>query len=457
MDNNPNFENNNYGTNNYGTTYNNQYNPPYGAPQNNPYGNDAYNQGNSGYYNSPQYDNYQATGNPGEYNYYQNLYKMFGGYNPIVDKEVAELSRLGMRAGALLIGIFGMQLVFSLLISVLPIADLYSSDITFSMAVGIIAQIIYMLVPCVAVFLTSRAEERKRMNVFNAPKSSKLYVLGVFAGLGLCLIGNSATTMFAAFLDIFGVTFFSGSEDMEIPTSLFSIVVYILNVALVPALFEEFAFRGVVMQPLRKYGDWFAILASAFCFALVHANMVQIPFAFIAGVSLGYFCIKTKSIWTSITIHFLNNFISIIFSVYYEKYPDASILMYYIPILALIIIGIVAMLVFRSNCAIKTKKDATAMNKHKKLKKAAFVSVPTLVIAIGFVSVTSLSLTSVTNGFGMLLLLVGLFVVLFTLFKWIHAIKADKTIKRRGIYTASLVLTIIASVFLPIITLFTMA
>lgn len=447
--------NNNSETGNYSTIYNSQYDSSYGSHQNNQYGS---NSGQSYYngYNSPQ-NNLNGTGISGEYSYYQNLYKMFGGYNPIVDKEIAELSRYGLRAGALLLGIFGMQLVSTLLISILPISDLYYSDITFSMSVGIMAQILYMLIPTVALFLTGRTEEKKCTNIFNSPKTARLYVLGVFAGLGLCLIGNSLTTFLSVSLNLFGVNFYSGSEDMEVPTSLFSIIVYIINIAVMPALLEEFAFRGVIMQPLRKYGDWFAILASAFCFALVHANMVQIPFAFIAGVSLGYFCIKTKSIWTSITVHCLNNLISVIFSVYYEKYPNASIWLYYIPVVTLIIIGIAAMLVFRADCGIRTKKDATVMHKHKRLKRAAFFTGPTMIIAISFIIVTTLSLTKVTNVFGILILLAGLAAVLFTLFRWIYIIRTDKTIKRRGMYVASLVLTIIASVFLPIVSLFTLA
>lgn len=70
--------------------------------------------------------------------------------------------------------------------------------------------------------------------------------------------------------------------------------------------------RGVVMQPLRKYGDWFAILTSAFVFALMHGNLVQAPFAFIAGIGLGYAVIASGSLWTGILIHLLNNSISVI-------------------------------------------------------------------------------------------------------------------------------------------------
>lgn len=440
MDNNSNYYNNNTGNGSYGTQYNNQYSSPNGQ----------------GYYYPPIYSHTPQENNPGGYSYYQNLYNMFGGYNPIVDKEAVQLSRYGLITGALILCVFALQFIVGLVISSETIAELCNDNVNFSMAVSALAQIFYTFIPFFAFYLFSGSEYKNKMNIFNIPKSGMLYVLGVFAGLALCLAGNSATTLFSVTLEVFGVTFFSGSEDMAIPTSFVGVLIYIFSTAVMPALFEEFAFRGVVMQPLRKYGDWFAILMSAFCFAIVHANMVQIPFAFIAGVSLGYFCIKTKSIWTSVTIHFLNNLISVLFSVYFEKYPDASILIYYVATSALVLIGVVAMIVFRKNCTVKTKKDPTAMNKHKRLKKAAFVTTPTLIIAINSVVITTLGLTQTKNMLGLLLVLAGLFFIMLNLFRWVNVIRTEKMIKYQKMYTASKVLLIIASIVFPIASLFTL-
>ena len=47
-------------------------------------------------------------------------------------------------------------------------------------------------------------------------------------------------------------------------------------------------------------------------FALMHGNMVQLPFAFIAGFALAYVVIATDSIWYTIFIHMSNNSISVI-------------------------------------------------------------------------------------------------------------------------------------------------
>lgn len=478
MDNNPNYYNGNQpqGYDNsqgyytqFNTPYNNQYYNQYNQyngqykQYNDQYGRiysygtyDASSYYNNGYNTYNGYNQQTYAANSGVYSYYQNLYNLFGGHNPVVDKEFEELSRRGLMTGALMLGIFMMQIVASFFLAMFSGAD-YVTDAPFSMGMGVITQIIYMLVPALVVFFMSKSEDRDKMLVFNKPKSWMLYILGVFAGLGLCLIGNAATSFFSVFLSFFGVTFLSGSEGMAIPTSAIGILIFVVNTAVMPALLEEFAFRGVVMQPLRKYGDWFAILASSFCFAIVHANMVQIPFAFVAGVSLGYFCIKTKSIWTSVTIHFLNNLLSVIFSVYFEKYPSASVVIYYVVTAALILLGVAAMIVFRMNCSIRTKKDTTVMNKHKTLKKGAFAATPTITIALFFATFTSVGLTQLTSVLGLLVMYAGLFFPVFFLLKWIRKIKTEKSIKPRKMYTASMILTICSCVFLAFIILITLS
>ena len=83
--------------------------------------------------------------------------------------------------------------------------------------------------------------------------------------------------------------------------------------------------RGIVMQPLRRYGDGFAIICSSLVFGFMHCNLVQIPFALIAGIVIGYAVIITESIWTGVLIHFLTNGFSVAVNIVYEIYGEESI------------------------------------------------------------------------------------------------------------------------------------
>ncbi len=395
----------------------------------------------------------EYAGKPGEHNYYQNLYNMFGGYNPLVDKHFRSLRSFGLRTGWVLLAAFLMQNVCGLLIAYTPISELFYEDAFYFHGVGAIAQVFYTFMPFFVFFVLSKPEERKRMKIFELPKSKELYVLAVFAGLMFCVLGDTATSFASVLLSAFGIEFNSGIEDLITTSSVPAMLMSVINVAVMPAFLEEFAFRSVLLQPLRKYGDWFAIIATSFAFAILHGNMVQIPFAFIAGIALSYFCIKTKSIWTSVTIHFLNNFMSLVFSIYFVKNPDAGMFPYYLLNAAIIFVGAIAMVIFKLNCNIKVKKDATGMDKYKTLKKAAYICTPTMVITIFYAISESLNLTNISSGLGLTALLAACIAIICILIKWINTVRRDNRIKPGKMYTVSLIFTVLMGV-VSILTVF---
>ena len=68
------------------------------------------------------------------------------------------------------------------------------------------------------------------------------------------------------------------------------------------------------MQSLRRFGDGFALLASSILFGLCHGNLVQAPMAFVTGLAIGYFVLRTGSLYTGILIHFVNNGLAVVLS-----------------------------------------------------------------------------------------------------------------------------------------------
>ena len=64
------------------------------------------------------------------------------------------------------------------------------------------------------------------------------------------------------------------------------------------------------MQGLRCFGDGVALLVSAIFFALAHFNAMQAANAFLMGLIIGYFVLRTGSLWTGIILHFIINLLS---------------------------------------------------------------------------------------------------------------------------------------------------
>lgn len=96
-----------------------------------------------------------------------------------------------------------------------------------------------------------------------------------------------------------------------IPMTLPGMLLYFLHLAILPALLEEWLFRGIMMGRLiPTIGKWPAVFLSAFVFGLMHLNPAQSIFAFGFGIFAGYAYLRTGSIWFAALIHMLNNAVS---------------------------------------------------------------------------------------------------------------------------------------------------
>jgi membrane protease YdiL (CAAX protease family) len=78
--------------------------------------------------------------------------------------------------------------------------------------------------------------------------------------------------------------------------------------ALTPAICEEFLFRGVLFHVLRRrFGVWVSTLSVSILFALFHFNPYQLSITFLLGCVLAWLVVRTKSLFSSMIFHLLNN------------------------------------------------------------------------------------------------------------------------------------------------------
>jgi membrane protease YdiL (CAAX protease family) len=94
----------------------------------------------------------------------------------------------------------------------------------------------------------------------------------------------------------------------------------IMLVAILPAIFEELAYRGIILESLFKISEERqAIFISAFLFAIIHMSFISffwlVPFA----IWLGNIRLKEKTIWYGVLIHFCFNITACFFEFYELK------------------------------------------------------------------------------------------------------------------------------------------
>ncbi|MBQ2774922.1 MAG: CPBP family intramembrane metalloprotease [Clostridia bacterium] len=326
---------------------------------------------------------------------------MYNNINPMQNSAVTyenkrlekkELRKLGTLAGAALMLFIAFQLLSVLFLVITGLKDEYYYDRNITYSIGTLISIFSIFVPFFLIWICLKDKKRACLN-FGKPYDSKLMLYAVPIGMMICMIGNFVTNYISLFFEnAFGIVF--ESPDLQTPTSPLGMMAFFLQVAFVPALVEEFAIRGVVMMPLRKYGNAFAIVVSALIFGLMHGNIIQATFAFIVGLGLGYLAITTGSMWTGVIIHFFNNLFSCVITLLYDYTSETQVnIVYYICVIVFFASGIVctALFIQRANkkqIPIRFKKPAV-LNKPAARFGAYIINIPMIIAIIYLIYSTS--------------------------------------------------------------------
>lgn len=116
--------------------------------------------------------------------------------------------------------------------------------------------------------------------------------------------------------------------DLSVEVEQNSFWLNLLFIAVIPALSEEFAFRGVIFHTLKEHGKWFAVVCSALFFGMMHLNFNQFSYTFVIGMVMALAVLATGSLWGSVLVHFTLNANSVMMmkalQVIAQKFSDAS-------------------------------------------------------------------------------------------------------------------------------------
>ena len=96
--------------------------------------------------------------------------------------------------------------------------------------------------------------------------------------------------------------------------------VNLLMIAIIPAIGEEFIFRGIIQ---KQFAEWtrnrhVAVLITAILFSAMHLQFFSFLPRVWLGIILGYMLVYSGNIWFPVLAHFVNNAAALIFYHYYE-------------------------------------------------------------------------------------------------------------------------------------------
>lgn len=147
-------------------------------------------------------------------------------------------------------------------------------------------------------------------------------VMGAMAGMVVCIAANYAASWVAYLFSQAGL--YPPETPDYLEKTVPSLLMNVLVMAVLPAVFEEMVYRGYVLRTLRSFGDTTAVVASSLLFALMHGNILQIPFALLVGLACGVLAVRTGRVWPSMLLHFLNNFMSVLLQYANFYIPDTA-------------------------------------------------------------------------------------------------------------------------------------
>jgi len=250
------------------------------------------------------------------------------------------------------------------------------TDPAFSQFLQVVLSTAMFTLPFILLFKPNGLSVSKLVR-FKRPQKNDIlpfFLLGVsfcaFANITVSVMGNIFASLGIDYQVDFG----------ERPQGVLGFMLTFIATAIVPALVEEFACRGLILGALRKYGDAFAIVCSSILFGLMHGNFQQIPFAFLVGLILGYITIKTNTIWIAVAVHCFNNAFSVVFD-YLTKglgQIEQSVI-FTIYLMICLLLGIIGIYLLKNRKDAYTFKKAKISSEQKQIYKWFFAS-PTIII-----------------------------------------------------------------------------
>ena len=216
-----------------------------------------------------------------------------------------------MRLGLMMVMVFVSRGICTVLMSLLaPRMEGLGATPAYIIQTVMSLVFLYLIPMAFAVWIMKEPTRETRGRIYSKPQYFGR-ALGMFpAFYGLAIFTNFIVLFISRFITDPDLNrSFNTVNDLQADNMGCALILFVQLVVIAP-LFEEFWFRGIVMESLRPYGNGFAIFVSALLFGLTHANFQQFFYAFVIGVCLGYIAVSTKSIITTTVMHAMFNGIS---------------------------------------------------------------------------------------------------------------------------------------------------
>ena len=158
-------------------------------------------------------------------------------------------------------------------------------------------------------FLYSFFIYRKNKDIISVP-IKKIEAGKTIHSIGIAVCGVPV----AMLLNALGCLFSSTGAEMSEDVNIYPVWVAVVVFAIVPAIVEEYIFRGVVLGAYKTVDVKTSILISSIFFALLHFSYGSVLYGFLFGCLFAYIRIVTNNILYSMIMHCAFNALNVFLS-----------------------------------------------------------------------------------------------------------------------------------------------
>lgn len=135
------------------------------------------------------------------------------------------------------------------------------------------------------------------------------------------------------------------ASSIPVPQNASELAVSILLIGVMPGVCEELMHRGFLLTAYEKRGSYKAVVIVAILFGLFHFDITNLLGPIFLGLLIGYYVVRTGSIFAGILAHFMNNTLAqIIQFMFADEEPAEYISLSLQELIGIIGLGIVSLI-----------------------------------------------------------------------------------------------------------------
>ena len=207
------------------------------------------------------------------------------------------------------------SILYTLTVFAFFIGMYYLSDIDYYKS-AVIGEFLLILLPALLFVEIGIIRGKKEFLRFNKISASTAVMVSFLILFSMPVFGMINNLVYFMFSRIFGAVEIYSSP---VPRDLRDLIISLIVLALVPAVCEEFFFRGVLQGVFRRHGHIFSIVFTGILFSFLHLDIQRFIGIALLGSFIGYIVYRTNSLYAGMVAHFINNGLAVLVSYVFQQ------------------------------------------------------------------------------------------------------------------------------------------